>query len=223
LALEDKEQCKLTSDYKDLQGRAEIESGKEGKRIVLRSAKEEVAALCCSEPEAINAIKAFLRPYKALISPKGRPDFFAINGMACSGDSKSTTAEVLSNVVRSKQKGPFTSTNGQYRKFTDKAEVDLKLLVEKHAEDIAVVAKWEALVDSRGDAVLGCVFHSVPTEELSADFAEGRCMRGGLISWIREQSCKDLNRNKGGGGKIPHAVTTCGGSAWFTGGPTEVV
>jgi hypothetical protein len=42
LALEDKEKFELTSNYKDLQGRAEIESGKEGKRSLLRSAKEQV-------------------------------------------------------------------------------------------------------------------------------------------------------------------------------------
>jgi hypothetical protein len=42
MALEDKDQCKLTSNYKDLKGRAEIESGKEaGKRSLLRSAKEQ--------------------------------------------------------------------------------------------------------------------------------------------------------------------------------------
>jgi hypothetical protein len=36
LALPDKEQCKLTSDLKDLKDRAVIESDKEGKRSVLR-------------------------------------------------------------------------------------------------------------------------------------------------------------------------------------------
>jgi hypothetical protein len=72
--------------------------------------------------------------------------------MACSsGDSESTTAEVLSNVIRSKQKGPFTSTDGKPREFTDKAEVDLKCLVEEHADDIA---KGKTFVDRRGDAVL---------------------------------------------------------------------
>jgi hypothetical protein len=39
VALEEKDQCKLTSNYKDLKGRAEIESGKEGKHSLLRSAK----------------------------------------------------------------------------------------------------------------------------------------------------------------------------------------
>jgi hypothetical protein len=49
-------------------------------------------------------------------------------------------------------------------------------------------------------------------------------MRGGLILWIREQSeCHDLNFNSGGAGRTSYAVATCGGSAWFTGGPTEVV
>jgi hypothetical protein len=78
------------------------------------------------------------------------------------------------------------------------SEVDLKFLVKKHKEDIA---KGEAFVDSRRDAVLGCVFHSLPTEELSAaGFAEGRAYERGLIldyGSLREQSCKDLNRNKG--------------------------
>jgi hypothetical protein len=46
-----------------------------------------------------------------------------------------------------------------------------------------------------------------------------------LVLWIREQSayCQDPNSNKGGGGATPKDVATCGGSAWFTGGPTEVV
>jgi hypothetical protein len=58
---------------------------------------------------------------------------------------------------------------------------------------------------------------------LSAGFAEGRMYERGLISWIREQSCKDLNRNKGGSGETPQAVRNCGGSAWFTGDPAEEV
>jgi hypothetical protein len=46
-----------------------------------------------------------------------------------------------------------------------------------------------------------------------------------LTTWIREQSgyCKDLNRNNGGAGKTHHAVRSCGGSAWFAGGPTGAV
>jgi hypothetical protein len=59
LALEDKEKSNLTSNYKDLQGRAEIESCKEGKRDLLRFEKDQVEALCCTEPEAIIAIEAF--------------------------------------------------------------------------------------------------------------------------------------------------------------------
>jgi hypothetical protein len=66
-AIEDKDQCKPTSDWKDLQDRAEIESAKEGKRSLLRSAKEQVEALCCREPEARNKTKAHLRPYDARI------------------------------------------------------------------------------------------------------------------------------------------------------------
>jgi hypothetical protein len=40
-----------------------------------------------------------------------------------------------------------------------------------------------------------------------------------------EQSgyCQDLNYNNGGGGRTPKDVAKCGGSAWFTGGPTEVL
>jgi hypothetical protein len=47
----------------------------------------------------------------------------------------------------------------------------------------------------------------------------------GLLVWIREPwGCsQDLNYNKGGGGATPKAVAKCGGSAWFSGGPTEVV
>jgi hypothetical protein len=80
-------------------------------------------------------------------------------------------------------------------------------------------------VDREGDAVLACVFYSLPTEVLSGGFAEGRMHERGLILWIREQSgyCHDLNFNSGGGGRTPNGVATCGGSAWFTGGPTEVV
>jgi hypothetical protein len=48
--------------------------------------------------------------------------------------------------------------------------------------------------DARGDAVLACVFHSLPTAELSAGFAEGRVYERGLISWTRgQQSCKVLS------------------------------
>jgi hypothetical protein len=56
-------------------------------------------------------------------------------------------------------------------------------------------------------------------------FAEGRMYERGLILWIRKQSeyCQDLNYNSGGGGRTPKGVARCGGSAWFTGGPTEVV
>jgi hypothetical protein len=54
---------------------------------------------------------------------------------------------------------------------------------------------------------------------------EGRMYERALVLWIREQSayCQDLNSNSGGGGATPKNVATCGGSAWFTGGPTEVV
>jgi hypothetical protein len=62
-------------------------------------------------------------------------------------------SEVLSNVIRSKNKGPFTSTDGKLPKLTVKAEVDLEILVEEHAENIA---NGEELVDRRGDAVLPC-------------------------------------------------------------------
>jgi hypothetical protein len=135
---------------------------------------------------------------------------------------KSTTTEVLANVVRSTNKGPFTSTDGLYRKFTAEAEVDLQFLVEKHKEDIA---KGRTFVDRKGDAVLGCVFYSLPSKALAGGFAEGRMHERALVLWIREQSayCHDLNYNNGGGGRTPHAVATCGGSAWFTGGPTEEV
>jgi hypothetical protein len=133
--------------------------------------KEQVEALCCSQPEAHIATEAYWKPYKAQFFSEGRASAFAINGFACSGDWKSTTAEVLSNVVRSTQKGPFTSTDGKPRKFTHGAEVDLKFLVKKNKDRIA---KGKTFVDSRHDAVLGCVFHSLPTKELSPGFAEGR-------------------------------------------------
>jgi hypothetical protein len=86
--------------------------------------------------------------------------------MACSGNSESTTTEVLSNVIRSKQKGPFTSTDGQCRKFTVEAEVDLQFLVEKHKDDIA---KGRAFVERKGDAVLlACVFCSLQLADQKA-------------------------------------------------------
>jgi hypothetical protein len=221
MSLGHKEKCDLNSKAGiDLQGRAEIESSKEGKRNLLRVAKEQVKALCCTEPEAITAIEAFLEPHDERIFAKGRPPTFAINSMACSGDSPSTTKEVLSNVIRSASKGPFTSTDGKYRKFTHGAEVDLTFLVKKHKEDIA---KGKPFVDSCHDAVLGCVFHRLPTKELSGGFAEGRVYETGLITLIRGQSCIDLNRNRRGGGGTPNAVLTCDGSAWFTAGPTEEV
>jgi hypothetical protein len=39
--------------------------------------------------------------------------------------------------------------------------------------------------------------------------AEGRMYERGLISWIRGQSCKDLNHNKGGSGRTPSARLSC--------------
>jgi hypothetical protein len=124
--------------------------------------------------------------------------------MACSGGVKRTTTEVLSNVVRSKTKGPFTSTDGKYRKFTDDAEVDLQFLVKKHKEGIA---NGETFVDRKGDAVLGCVFYSLPTKLLAGGFAEGRMYERALILWVREQSecCQNLNYSSGQWGWWGHA------------------
>jgi hypothetical protein len=95
-------------------------------------------------------------------SSEGRPPARAINGFACTGDVKKKPAE-LSNAVRSTQKGPFTSTDGQLRKFKDEAEVKLESLVEEHEDGIA---KGKAFVDSQGGVVLACVFYSLPTKEL---------------------------------------------------------
>jgi hypothetical protein len=88
-----------------------------------------------------------------------------------------------------------------------------------------VIAKGKPLVDSRHGAVLACVFYGLPTEVPSGGFAEGRMYEKGSILWIRKQSgyCQDLNCDNGGGGRTPTGVARCGGSAWFTGGPTEVV
>jgi hypothetical protein len=85
---------------------------------------------------------------------------------------------LLSDVVRSKQKGPFTSTDGKLRKFTGDAAVKLKYLVKKHADHIT---NGEAFVDScDGGVVLACVFYSLPTKVLPGGFAEGRIyMKGG--------------------------------------------
>jgi hypothetical protein len=205
-----------------LRDKAVIETISEKKRAVLHNVKKQVELLSCNLPTAFVQVSAFMEKYKAVIFPKGRPSTLAINGMACSGDVESTTTEVLANVVRSTNKGPFTSTDGLNRKFTDKAEVDLQFLVEEHEEDIA---KGRTFVDRKGDAVLGCVFYSLPTKVLSGGFAEGRMYERALILWIREQSeyCQNLNYNGGGGGATPKNVATCGGSAWFTCGPTEVV
>jgi hypothetical protein len=222
MALTPVQQEKVSTDFMYLRDKAIMETISEKKRVVIRNVKKQVELLSCDLPTAYVQIKAFLEPFKALIFPKGRPSTLAINGMACSGGVKSTTKKVLANVVRSTHKGPFTSTDGLYRKFTDEAEVDLQSLVEDHKKDIA---KGRTFVDKKGDAVLGCVFYSKPTEVLSAGFAEGRMYERALILWIREQSayCKDLNSNNGGGGATPKNVATCGGSAWFTVGPTEVV
>jgi hypothetical protein len=99
----------------------------------------------------------------------------------------------------------------------------MKCLVAEHADDIA---NGETFVDScAGGVVLACVFCSLLTKLLAGGFAEGRMYERGLVLWIREQSgyYQDLNYNNGGGGATPKDVATCGGSAWFTGGPTEVV
>ena len=110
-------------------------------------------------------------------------------------------------------------------KFTDDAAVKLRYLVKKHADHIA---NGETFVGScDGGVVLACVFYSLPTKVLSGGFGGGRMYerRGVILLWIREQSeyCQDLNYNKGGGGATPKDVAKCGGSAWFTGGPTEAV
>jgi hypothetical protein len=98
------------------------------------------------------------------------------------------------------------------------------LSLEKNADRIA---NGETFVDScDGGVVLACVFYSLPTTRLSAGgFPSGRMYERGLILWTREQSehCQDLNYNKGGAGATPKDVATCMESAWFTGGPTEVV
>jgi hypothetical protein len=111
-----------------LRDKAIIESNTEEKRKVIRRVKQQVEQLCCILPLALSQITgAFLEPHKARIFPEGRPASLAINGLACSGGVKRTTKEVLSNVVRSKHKaGPFTSTDGKYRNFTDDAAAKLK-------------------------------------------------------------------------------------------------
>jgi hypothetical protein len=119
-ALTEDEQRALSRDFMYLRDKAIIESSTEEKRKVMRSVKKQVELLCCNLPFAYSQVNASLEPYKAEIFPEGRPSTLALNGMACSGDVKRTTKEVLSNVVRSKNKGPFASTDGLYRKFTDK-------------------------------------------------------------------------------------------------------
>jgi hypothetical protein len=48
--------------------------------------------------------------------------------------------------------------------FTAEAEVDLQFLVEEHKDGIA---KGRTFVERKGDAVLGCVFYSLPTKKLA--------------------------------------------------------
>jgi hypothetical protein len=151
LALQEEQQCKLTSDFKCLQDRALIESGQEEKRSGLRGLIKQTEELCCKLPFACTETMGFLEPYKKQFFSEERPGTLAINGFACSGDAKSTTKEVLSNVVRPKNKDPFTPSNGQYRKFTDAAAVKLGSLVKKHANHIA---KGETFVDSCDDGVV---------------------------------------------------------------------
>jgi hypothetical protein len=73
-----------------LRDKAVIKSSLEEKRSVIRDVEQQVEQLCCKLPFAFSQISAFLVPYKAQIFPEGRPPTFAINGMACSGDSEST-------------------------------------------------------------------------------------------------------------------------------------
>jgi hypothetical protein len=196
-----------------LRDKAITESSSEEKRGVVRHVKQQVEQLSCKLPFAYSQITGFLEPYKAQIFPEGRPASLAINGFACSGGVKRTTTEVLSNVVRSKQQGPFTSTDGKYRKFTDGAATKLRYLVEKHKEDIA---NGEAFVDScAGGVVLACVFYSLPTKVLSGGFAEGKMYERGLILWIRERSeyCQDATSitTVGVVGSLPRTWRRAGG------------
>jgi hypothetical protein len=119
------------------------------------------------------------------------------------------------------------------RKFTHGAEVDLEFLVKKHKEDIT---KGGAFV--RGQPLRRGPWLRIPQPtacrpkgyQQALLKAEGCMMyERGLILWIREQSCKDLNRNKGGGGATPYAVRNCGARgavgpwAFTGGGPMEEV
>jgi hypothetical protein len=80
MALEEKDQRKLTSDWKNLQDRAEIESGKEGRRSVLRSVKEQVyrgAVLQWTRGPPCD--QGLFEPIQCKdFFSKGRPDTFAI-------------------------------------------------------------------------------------------------------------------------------------------------
>jgi hypothetical protein len=106
------------------------------------------------------------------------------------GIGESTTKGVLSNVwwsVRSKHKGPITSTDGQLRKFTYAAYVKLESIVKEHADHIAkgeiFVGSWAAVTAWSLPACLlrpeSCVFYSLPTTELSGGFALGRMYKRG--------------------------------------------
>jgi hypothetical protein len=167
--------------------------------------------------------------YKAQIFPEKRPASLAINGFACSGGVKRTANEVLSNVVRPKHKGPFTSTDGKYRNFTDDAAAKLRHLVDKNADDIT---NGETFVGScDGGVVLACVFYSLPTKVLSARgyqeaLLKEECMRRGWFygSGSKVSTVRTSITTMVVVGALPAKdVAKCGWSAWFTGGPTEVV
>jgi hypothetical protein len=90
------QQKAVSLDFMYLIDKAIIETISEKKRGVIRRVKQQVELLSCNLPFAYCQITGFLEPHKEEIFPEGRPSTFALNGMACSGDSESTTTEVLS-------------------------------------------------------------------------------------------------------------------------------
>lgn len=64
LALTEEKQSKLSLDFKYLQDKALIESGKEEKRGVIPSVKQQTEGqLCCKLPSAFSQNNAFLEPH----------------------------------------------------------------------------------------------------------------------------------------------------------------
>ena len=88
---------------------AAIELDSELKREKIRTERLEASDLAVSVPQAIVDTTQLLDPHLLSIFSANKPTNFALHGMAASGDAKSSTKEIKTNIVRSTHKGNFTS------------------------------------------------------------------------------------------------------------------